>query len=154
MTGPRRRPETLTRRHGWALDMVGALLELAEPLKSPCRERFILRRSRLHSGLSQVFLLLFALATVAPAFRAPITGTESEDSVSALADPQGDAAALVGATLSVAEDLEEDADQEEATFLVLARLPCASDADDRATDAWLPPFPRPSAQSCTGPPAL
>ena len=99
--------------------------------------------------------MLFALlAIVAPPLNAPLTGNEFGDHVSAPADPQGDAAALVSATLSVAEDPEEEADREEATFLALARLHCAPDAEYQATDAWLPALPRPSAQPCTGPPTL
>jgi hypothetical protein len=104
--------------------------------------------------------VLFALlAIVAPNFDAPLTGNEFEEYVSAPADPQGDAAALVSATLGVVEDLadaadQEEADQEEATFLALATLHCAPDAEYQATDAWLPSFPRPSAHSCTGPPTL
>lgn len=98
--------------------------------------------------------MLFALAILAPAFNTPITSVEFEDSVSAPDDPQGDAAAPVSGTLSVAEDFEEEPDQEEATFLALARLHCTSDAHYQATDAWLPSFPGPFAQSCTGPPTL
>ena len=99
--------------------------------------------------------MLFALlAIVAPTLNAPLTGTEFGDHVSAPDDPQGDAAALGGTTLSVAEDPEEEADREEATFLALARLHCVPDVEYQATDAWLPFFPRPSAHSCTGPPTL
>jgi hypothetical protein len=135
--------------------MAGALLECEKSLKSTCRERFILRQSRLHSGLAQVLLVLFALlAIMAPPVDAPLADNAFEEYVSAPADPQSDAAALVGATLSVAEEHEEEADQEEATFLALATLFCAPDTDYQATDAWLPSFPRSSAHSCTGPPIL
>lgn len=98
--------------------------------------------------------MLFALAILAPTFNAPIADIEFEESFSAPDDPQADATAPVSATLSVVEDLEEEPDQEEATFLALARLHCTSHAEYRATDAWLPSFPRPFAQSCTGPPTL
>ena len=124
-------------------------------LKSTCREGFILRQSRLHSGLTQVFLALFALlAILAPTFDAPFSGNEFEEYVSTPADPRNDATALVSAVLSIADDLEEEADQEEAIFLTLAILHCASDAEYQAADAWLPSSPRPSAHSCTGPPTL
>jgi hypothetical protein len=120
-----------------------------------CRGRFVLRQSRLHSGLAQVFLALFALlAILAPTFDVPRSGNEFEEYVAAPADTRGDAAALLGATLGVAEDLEEEEDQEEATFLAFATLHCAADAAYRATDAWVPAFPRLSGHSCTGPPTL
>jgi hypothetical protein len=134
--------------------LTGALPERQKTLKSTCREGFALRQSRLHSGLWQVFLVLFALAILAPAFNAPITSVEFEDSVSAPDDPQGDAAAPVSGTLSVAEDIEEEPDRDEATVLAVAWLHCTSDAEYQATDAWLPSFPRPFANSCTGPPTL
>jgi len=99
--------------------------------------------------------VLFALlAIVAPTVDAPFTGSEFGNCLSEPDDPQGDAAILVNATLSVAEDPEEEAAREDATFLVLAGLPCAADADYRATDAWRPSIPRPSAHPCTGPPML
>src|SRR3546814_6802158 len=83
-------------------------------LKLTCWERFVLRQSRLHSGLAQVFLALFALlAVLAPTFDAPLPGNEFEEYVSAPADPRSDAAVTVSATLGVAEDFEEEADQEE-----------------------------------------
>lgn len=100
--------------------------------------------------------MLFALlAIMAPTIDAPLTGSEFGNYLSEPDDPQGDAAVLVSATLSVAEDPEEEADrEEEATLLVLANLPCTADAEYRATDAWRPAVPRPSAHSCTGPPTL
>lgn len=99
--------------------------------------------------------MLFALlAVLAPALDAPLAGNELEEYVSAPADTRGDAATLVSAMPGVAEDVEEEADQEEAVFAVLARLPCVQDADHQATDAWLPSFPRPSSHPCTGPPTL
>jgi hypothetical protein len=98
-------------------------------------------------------LVLFALlAILAPAFDAPLAG--NEEYISAPANPRSDVATLVSATLSVVEELDEEADQEEATFLALATLHCAPDAEYQATDAWLPSFPRLSAHSCTGPPTL
>jgi hypothetical protein len=100
-------------------------------------------------------VVLFALlAIMAPPVDAPLAGDAFEAYVSAPADPQSDTAALVGTALSVAEDHEEEADQDEATFLALATLHCAPDADYQATDAWLSSFPRASAHSCTGPPIL
>lgn len=115
----------------------------------------ILRQSRLHRGLAQAFSVLFALlAILAPTFDAPPAGNEFQEYVSAPADPRSDPATLVSATLSVAEDLdEEEDDQKEAIFLTLATLHCDQDAGYQATDAWLPSFPR-SAHFCTGPPAL
>ena len=99
--------------------------------------------------------MLFALlAILAPTVDAPLTGSEFGNYLSEPDDPQGDAAILAGATLSVAEDPEEDPDREEATVLVLATLHCAADAEYRATDAWHPSVPRPSAHPCTGPPTL
>ncbi|TSD85016.1 hypothetical protein FFK22_029755 [Mycobacterium sp. KBS0706] len=100
--------------------------------------------------------MLFALllAIVAPTVDAPFTGSEFGNCLSEPDDPQGDAAILVNATLSVAEDPEEEAAREDATFLALAGLPCAAGADYRATDAWRPSIPRPSAHPCTGPPML
>ena len=118
--------------------------------------RFIPRRSRLHGGLAQVFLVLFALlAILAPTFDAPAYGNGFEEYVSAPADTRGDAATLVGAALSIVEDLEEDgADQADAAVPALAALHCADDAGPRATDIWLASFPRLSGNSCTGPPTL
>lgn len=99
--------------------------------------------------------MLFALlAILAPTFDAPLAGDEFEEYVSAPADPQNNAATLVSATLGVAEDLDEEADQEEATFLALAALHSAPVAEYQATDACLTSFLRLSAYSCTGPPAL
>ncbi|OWJ64732.1 hypothetical protein [Inquilinus limosus] len=134
--------------------MAEALPEFQKTLKSMCRERFVLRQSRLHSGLAQVFLVLFALAILAPTFDVPLTGMEAEAYVSAPDDPQGDATVPVGTTLSVAEDLEEEPDQDEVSVLAVAWLHCSSDAGHQAADGWLPSFPRPFAQSCTGPPTL
>lgn len=149
-------PETLTRRHGSVLDMAGALPECKNVLKLTCWERLILRQSRLHRILVQAFSVLFALlAILAPTFDAPVPGDQFQEYVSAPADPWSDTATLVSATLSVAEDIdEEEDDQEEAIFLTLATLHCAQDAGYLATDAWRPSFPRSSAYSCTGPPTL
>jgi hypothetical protein len=120
-----------------------------------CRRRFVLRQSRLHSGLAQVFLAVFALlATFAPGFDAPLTGNEVEEYVSAPADPRSDGASLVRATLGVAEDLEEEADEEEATTLLLSALHCGAPAEYRVADAWRPSVRRLSAHFCTGPPSL
>jgi hypothetical protein len=123
--------------------------------KLACRGRFVLRQSRLNSGLAQVFLAVFALlATFAPGFDAPLPGNEAGEYVSAPADPRSDGTNLVRATLGVAEDLEEEADEEEATSLVLSALRCDAPAAYRAAGAsqtsvrWL------SAHFCTGPPTL
>lgn len=133
--------------------MAGTLLECKKMLKLTCWERFVLRQSRLHRGLTQAFLVLFALlAVLAPTFDAPPAGNEFEEYVSAPADPRSNAAVVVSATLSVAEDLDEEADQEEAIFLALAVLHGAPDAKYRETDACLTSFLRLSAYSCTGPP--
>lgn len=123
-------------------------------LKSRYWERFVLRQSRLHSGLAQVLLVLVALLNfLAPAFNGPLDGSEFEEYLSAPADPRGDAAPLVSTTLSVAEEADEE-DQEEAPFLAFTALYCAPDAKYRVADPWLPSFPRLSAHSCTGPPTL
>ena len=100
--------------------------------------------------------MLFALlAILAPTFDAPLAGNEFEEYVSAPADTRGDAATLVGAALSIVEDLEEDgADQADAVVPALAALHCADDAGPRATEAWHSSFPRLSGNSCTGPPTL
>ncbi|WP_395678755.1 hypothetical protein [Inquilinus sp.] len=98
--------------------------------------------------------MLFALAILVPGFNAPISSVELADSVSAPDDPQGDAATPVSGTLSVAEDVEEEPDQDETTVLAVTWLHCSSDAGYQAADAWLPAFPGPFAQSCTGPPTL
>jgi hypothetical protein len=99
--------------------------------------------------------VLFALlALLAPTFDAPLASSEFEEYISAPAAPWSDAATLVSATLSVAEDLDEEADQEEAAFLALATLYCAPDAEYQATDTRLPAFPHLSVHSCTGPPTL
>lgn len=107
--------------------------------------------------------MLFALlAVLPPAFDAPQPGrefqeNESREHVSAPADPRSGDASLVRATLSVAEDLEEEADEDEAdkaTFLALATLDCDPGAGYLATDAWFPSFRRPSAHFGTGPPTL
>lgn len=99
--------------------------------------------------------MLFALLAIhAPTFDTPLAGNEFEEYVSAPADPRSDAAIVVGATLSVAEDLEEEDDQEEATFLALAAPHSAAAAEYQATDACLTSFLRLSAYSCTGPPTL
>ena len=99
--------------------------------------------------------MLFALlAILAPTFDAPLAGNEFEEYVSAPADPRSDAETPLGAALSVAEDIEEEEDPEEATFLALATLHCAADAEYQAIEPWLPSFPRQSAHSCTGPPTL
>ena len=134
---------------------------LTSPGKAPrmqpmSKGRFIPRRSRLHGGLAQVFLVLFALlAILAPTFDAPAYGNGFEEYVSAPADTRGDAATLVGAALSIVEDLEEDgADQADAAVPALAALHCADDAGPRATEAWHSSFPRLSGHSCTGPPIL
>lgn len=124
-------------------------------LKLTCREGFVLRQSRLHSGLAQVFLVLFALlAILAPGFDAPLSDTGFEAFVSAPADPATEAATLASATLSVAEDLEEEPDPEEAVFLTLAMLHCVPGAEHRSTDAGPSSSPYLSAHSCTGPPTL
>lgn len=116
---------------------------------------FILHQSHLHRGLMQVFLVLFALLAVpAPAFDGPFSNSEFEKHVSAPAAEWSDVASLVSATLSVAEDLDEESDQDEAPFLALATLHCAADAEYRAADGSLPAFPHLSAHSCTGPPSL
>jgi hypothetical protein len=70
------------------------------------------------------------------------------------ADPRSDGSSLLRATLGVAEDLEEETDEEETTFLVLAALHCASPAEYRTADAWRPSVHRLSARFCTGPPIL
>ena len=99
--------------------------------------------------------MLFALlAILAPTFDAPFSGNEFEEYVSAPADPRSDAAAPFSAALGVAEEFDEEEDQEEATFLALATLRCAPDAEHQATDAWFPSFPRLAGHSCTGPPTL
>ena len=99
--------------------------------------------------------MLFALlAILAPTFDAPFSGNEFEEYVSAPADPWSDAATPVSAALGVAEEFDEEEDQEEATFLALATLRCAPDAEHQATDAWFPSFPRLAGHSCTGPPTL
>ena len=118
--------------------------------------RFIPRRSRLHGGLAQVFLVLFALlAILAPTFDAPAYGNGFEEYVSAPAETRGDPAALAGAVLSIVEDLEEDeSDQSEAAVPALAAARCVADAGSRAADAWHSSFPRLSGNSCTGPPTL
>ena len=99
-------------------------------------------------------MLSALLAIVAPPIDVPLAGTAGEDYVSAPADPQGDTAALAGAALAVAEDPEEDADPDEATFVARAALQCAGHAGYQASEAWLSSFPRASAHSCTGPPIL
>ena len=115
----------------------------------------VLRQSRLHSGFAQVFLAFFALlATFAPGFDAPVPGNEFEQYVSVPADPRSDGAGFLRATLGVAGDIEEEADEEEATFLALAALHCGVPAEYRAVDAWLPSIRRLSAHFCTGPPTL
>ena len=116
----------------------------------------VLRRSRLHGGLVQRFLVLFALlAILAPTFDAPAYGNGFEEYVSAPADTRGDAATLVGAALSIVEDLEEDgADQADAALPALAAVHCTADAGSSATEAWHSSFPRLSGNSCTGPPTL
>jgi hypothetical protein len=120
-----------------------------------CRGRFVLRQSRLHSGLAQVFLAVFALlATFAPGFDAPLPGNEVEEYVSAPVDPRSDGTNLVRATLGVAEDLEEEADEEEATSLALAFVHCSVPAAYSAAQTGLIQVRWLSAQFCTGPPTL
>ena len=115
----------------------------------------VLRQSRLQSGFAQALLAFFALlATFTPGFDAPLPANEFEQYVSAPVDPRSDGSSLLRATLGVAEDLEEETDDEEPTFLVLAALHCDAPAEYRATDAWLPSVHRLSAQFCTGPPIL
>jgi len=99
-------------------------------------------------------VLAALLAILAPAFDAPLAGSQFREYVSAPADPQGDAAPLLTATLSLAEDLDEENDQDEAVIFALAALHCAADAGYRVIDAWIPAVPRPAAHSCTGPPIL
>lgn len=131
-------------------------------LEPTCRERFVLRQSRPHSGLAQVFLVLLALlAAFAPALGAPSFGNEFQENasaeyVSAPDDPRGDAAGAVRATLYVAEDLEEADDEEgdSAILPALAALDHAADTQYRTAHAWLPAFRRPSAHFGTGPPIL
>ena len=127
-------------------------------LKLTCREGFVLRQSRLHSGLAQVFLVLFALlAILAPTLDAPLSGHEADEYVSAPADTRDGAAPLAGSLLGAAEDLEDEedpGDQEEAALPAFATLTCVADDEYRATAAWLPSFPRISGHSCTGPPTL
>ena len=117
---------------------------------------FIPRRSRLHGGLAQIFLVLFALlAILAPTFDAPAYGNGFEEYVSAPAETRGDPTALAGAALSFVEELEEDdADQTAAAFPALAAVHCFADAGSLATYAWRASFPRLSGNSCTGPPIL
>jgi hypothetical protein len=115
----------------------------------------VLRQSRLHSGVAQIFLALFALlATLAPGFDAPLPGNEAGQYVSAPADPRSDGTSLLRATLGVAEDLEEETDEEEATSHVFATLHCPVSAEYRTADAWIAPFHWLSAHFCTGPPIL
>lgn len=105
--------------------------------------------------------MLFALlAAFMPVFGAPYSGNdfqESREYVSAPADPGGDVASPLHATLYVAEDLEEEADEEEgdnSVFFALATLDRAPDAEYGAAHAWFPAFRRPSAHFGTGPPIL
>jgi hypothetical protein len=118
--------------------------------------RFVLRQSRAHSGLAQLFLALFALlATFAPGLDGPLPGNEAGEYVSAPAAPRADVA-LLRATLAVAADLEEEeADEEETASLVFATsVYCPAPAEYRAAHAWLPQVHRLSAHFCTGPPIL
>lgn len=125
-------------------------------MQSMSKGSFIPRRSRLHGGLAQVFLVLFALlAVLAPTFDAPASGNGSDEYVAAPAETRSDPAALAGAALSIVEDLEEDdSDQTAAASPALASVHCAADTGHSATGAWLASFPRLSGNSCTGPPAL
>jgi hypothetical protein len=117
-------------------------------------EEAVLHQPRLHTGLAQIFLALFALlATFAPGLDSLPAWNGAEDYVSAPADPKTDATNLVRATLASAEDLEEEAD-EEGTSLAAATFHCASDAAHPVADAWVPPVHRLSAHFCTGPPLL
>ena len=94
------------------------------------------------------------LAIQAPSVSAPVDGRAFEEQVSAPAASRSDVAILVSATLSVAEDLDEEDDQDEATLPAVAALRCAPDAGHQATGAWSPCVPRLPAYSPTGPPTL
>ena len=107
--------------------------------------------------------MLFALlAAFAPVLGAPYSGNEFQDNlareyVSAPDNPFGGAASPVRAAFNIAEDIEEEADEDEgdsAIFLALAALDPAPDAEYQAGDAWFPTFRRPSAHFGTGPPIL
>jgi hypothetical protein len=99
--------------------------------------------------------VLFALLAIhAPAFDAPPAGDEFAEYVSAPADSRSNATTVVSATLSVAEDLDEEEDQEEDAVLALAAIHSAAATEYQATDACLTSFLRLSAYSCTGPPTL
>ncbi|MGE0627054.1 MAG: hypothetical protein AB7O43_04465 [Hyphomicrobiaceae bacterium] len=105
----------------------------------------ILRRSSIHNGLTKVFVVLFALlAIVAPTFDAPLPGSGFGEYVSAPDDRRSDTATLLNAAPYIAEDLEEDADEDEAdraSFPVLATLDRPPDAEFRGP----PSVRRPSA---------
>ena len=97
-------------------------------------------------------MLVALLTNLAPAIDMPLAG-EVGAQVSAPADMRGEAAALI-ITANAIEDLDEEADQEEAVFLARAPLHCPPGGAYGAADGWLPAVPRPSSHPCTGPPTL
>jgi hypothetical protein len=109
-----------------------------------------------------LLVLLALLVAFAPVLGVPYSDNEFQENgsgeyVSAPDDPRGDAGSSVRAALYVAEDLEEEADEEEgdnAICLALATLDHAGDAECWAAHAWFPAFCRPSAHFGTGPPIL
>ena len=120
---------------------------------STCRGRSVLRQSRLHSGVAQVLLVLFALlAGLAPVSGAPAGGLFG-DYVSSPGDPCNDAG-LIATGLEAAEEFEDDDDQEGFAGLVSATFDVIVDDDVRASETWPGSFPRLSAHFGTGPPSL
>jgi hypothetical protein len=137
------------------LDMADTLPECRENPEIDVSREVVLRQSRLHSGLAQVFPVLFALlAILAPAFAAPAAVNGPEQYVLAPADAGSETANLIYVVPGFVEDADDGEDQDEAAFPALAALRSPTDVGYQAGDAWFSCPLRFPAHFGTGPPML
>lgn len=119
-------------------------------------EEFVLRQSRPHSGLAQLFAALFALLTLfAPPADARLPDPSSGNAGPAAFDPQRDAAGLACVYYSAAGEIEGEPDEEEEAILAWRATPRGRAAASYPTAvASTSSCPRLSAYWGTGPPYL